>query len=83
MDIVKTLKELYEEKKRLDAAIARLEAACRSKTCEKPAGKEEHGCSGTQEVSRRMRRYWAARRAGKGALNGQAGSVASQSAVSA
>ncbi|HTR38758.1 MAG TPA: hypothetical protein VMH80_22785 [Bryobacteraceae bacterium] len=83
MDIVKTLKELYEEKKRLDAAIARLETRVGPRLAKSRRGRKSMGAAERQEVSRRMRRYWAARRAAKGALNGQAGSVASQSAVSA
>ncbi len=69
MDIVKALRELYNEKKRLDAAIAVLEArirAGRSGAGAKPAkgrrGRKSMSAAERLEVSRRMRLYWEARR---------------------
>ena len=70
MDIVKALRELYHEKKRLDAAIASLEArvkAGRTAFAEKPArgrrGRKSMSAAERLEVSRRMTLYWQARRA--------------------
>ena len=64
MDVTKTLRELYAEKKRLDRVIARLEvqrgaASRRAKT----RGRSTMGPNERLEVSRRMTAYWAARRA--------------------
>jgi hypothetical protein len=66
MDVDKALRELHDEKKRLDCAIATLEARIAEAT-----GKSGHGQRGRKsmspqarlEVSQRMSRYWAARRA--------------------
>ncbi|HUA18875.1 MAG TPA: hypothetical protein VMB25_09030 [Bryobacteraceae bacterium] len=82
MDIVRTLRELYEEKKRLDAAIARLETRVGSRPPKSRRGRKSMGAAERQEVSRRMRRYWESRRAAKAALNSRAKSAA-RSAVSA
>jgi len=69
MDIVKALRELYNEKKRLDAAIAALEARIRgghTGSGAKPAkgrrGRKSMSAAERLEVSRRMRLYWEARR---------------------
>lgn len=64
MDVTKTLRELYAEKKRLDRVIARLEvqrgaASRRVKT----RGRSTMGPEERLEVSRRMTAYWATRRA--------------------
>jgi hypothetical protein len=66
MDFYKALSELYEEKKRLDRAISRVEyrlamlseAPHRSKRGRKNMSTEER-----RQVSERMTAYWAARRA--------------------
>ena len=67
MDVDKALRDLYEEKHRLDVAIATLEAhlqagspgsARRSRRGRKSMSPEER-----LEVSRRMSKYWEARRA--------------------
>lgn len=66
MDLDKALRDLYEEKKHLDRAIARLEARLasldgtrrRSTRGRKGMGPEER-----LKVSARMTAYWAARRA--------------------
>ena len=70
MDIVKALRELHNEKKRLDAAIASLEArakAARTGAARKPArgrrGRKSMGPAERLEVSKRMTQYWEARRA--------------------
>jgi hypothetical protein len=70
MDIVKALRELYIEKKRLDAAIALLEARKKAglATTNTTNGKGRRGrksmsAAERQEVSKRMTLYWEARRA--------------------
>lgn len=70
MDIVKALRELYAEKKRLDSVIASLEArlkAPRAGSAAKPAkgrrGRKGMSAAERQEVSKRMTLYWEARRA--------------------
>ena len=69
MDIVKALRELYTEKKRLDAAITSLEARLRTahKGPSKPAkgrrGRKSMSAAERLEVSARMRTYWQQRRA--------------------
>lgn len=65
MDIRKTIRELYEEKKRLDEVIASLEELQKAKAVESPAkrrGRKSMDVTGRQEVSRRMKKYWADRR---------------------
>jgi hypothetical protein len=63
MDIYKTIRDLVQEKKRLDAVIASLEARSnnglhpRSRRGRKSMSPEERAT-----VSRRMAAYWAARR---------------------
>jgi len=69
MDIAKTLRELYIEKKRLDAAIATLEmrvSAMAKRSGAKPGGRrgrKSMSAAERKEVSRRMTLYWEARRA--------------------
>jgi hypothetical protein len=70
MDIVKALRDLYTEKKRLDAAIAILEArikAGQTGSNLKPAkgrrGRKSMSAAERLEVSKRMTLYWEARRA--------------------
>ena len=70
MDIVKALRELHNEKKRLDASIALLEArlkAGRRGTAPKPPkgrrGRKSMSAAERLEVSKRMTLYWEARRA--------------------
>ena len=63
MDVTKTLRELYAEKKRLDRAIARLESQRGpASTSAKTRGRNTMGPQERLEVSRRMSAYWAARR---------------------
>jgi hypothetical protein len=75
MDIVKALRELHDEKKRLDAAIASLEArskAARTGSVIKPAkgrrGRQNMSAAERLEVSKRMKLYWEARRTQSPAL---------------
>ena len=68
MDIVKALRELYNEKKRLDATIASLEARVKARGSVAKSGKRRRGrksmsAAERQEVSKRMTLYWEARRA--------------------
>jgi hypothetical protein len=70
MDIVKALRELYNEKKRLDTAIALLEARKKagltpttSKNDKGRRGRKSMSPAERQEVSKRMTLYWEARRA--------------------
>ena len=64
MDVNKALRELHEEKRRLDIAIAALEARlgngsrARGRRGRKSMSPEER-----LEVSKRMSKYWEARRA--------------------
>jgi len=68
MDIAKTLRDLYEEKKQVDRAIARLEARLAGMSHRQPKkqlqrrGRKNMGEEERQEVSRRMKAYWASRR---------------------
>lgn len=71
MDIAKALRELYTEKKRLDGAIAALEArtraggnGSRASTAKGRRGRKSMSAAERLEVSRRMTLYWQARRAG-------------------
>jgi hypothetical protein len=69
MDLVKAIRELYREKERLERVIASLEKLQRSAGAT-PALTERAQRRGRkfmdpqerQEVSQRMRKYWAARR---------------------
>src|ERR1700733_3731267 len=70
MDIIKTLRDLYNEKKRLDVAISSLEArlkAVRKGSTKKPSrgrrGRKSMSEAERQEVSKRMTLYWETRRA--------------------
>jgi hypothetical protein len=70
MDILKTLRELNNEKKRLDAAIAALEARkkagylnAREKPVQSRRGRKSMSPAERLEVSKRMTLYWESRRA--------------------
>lgn len=74
MDVNKALRDLYEEKKRLDAAIAALEehlAAISGSTAQGRRGRKSMNPEERLEVSRRMTKYWATRRAQMQALSGE------------
>jgi len=69
MDLHKVIADLYAEKARLERVIASLEELLRtaesSRVPPQPAkrrGRKSMGSVERQEVSRRMRRYWASRR---------------------
>jgi hypothetical protein len=69
MNINKAIRELYEEKKRLDRVIASLEEMQRDAASipngvipEKRRGRKSMDPQARQEVSERMKRYWDARR---------------------
>ena len=68
MNINKAIRELYEEKKRLDHVIASLEEMQRTGALleaalpERRRGRKSMDEQGRQEVSERMKRYWEARR---------------------
>jgi hypothetical protein len=70
MNLDKALRGLYAEKKRLDGAIARLEArlALLSGSPRSRRGRKTMNAEERLEVSRRMSAYWAARRARPGPL---------------
>jgi hypothetical protein len=64
MDVNKALRELHEEKRRLDATIAALEARLGNRTrTHRRRGRKSMSAEERQEVSRRMSKYWEARRA--------------------
>ena len=76
MDLYKAIRELVEEKKRIDRIIASLEAMLASgrlgpqgkmaaKTPGKRRGRKSMSAEERRQVSERMARYWAQRRAGK------------------
>jgi hypothetical protein len=65
MDVDKTLRGLYEEKRRLDAVIASLEAnsGAQAARSAKRRGRKSMSPQERLRVSRRMKRYWENRRA--------------------
>ena len=67
MDLSKALRELYEEKKRLDRVIAALEAGqfalTGKRTKRTRRGRKSMSPEERLAVSKRMSAYWAARRA--------------------
>ena len=68
MNINKTIRELVEEKKRLDRVIGTLEEMQRTGPVEvavlsqKKRGRKSMDGQARQQVSERMKRYWEARR---------------------
>ena len=69
MDLYKAIQDLYAEKEKLERVIASLEELQRAggsvPALPKPArrrGRKSMNSSERQEVSERMRRYWASRR---------------------
>jgi hypothetical protein len=74
MDVNKALRELHEEKRRLDVTIAALEARLGNGTRRnRRRGRKSMSAEERQEVSRRMSKYWEARRAATAALPAGAG----------
>ncbi len=77
MDVNKTLRELHEEKRRLDLTIAALEARLGNTTrTKRRRGRKSMSPEERQEVSKRMSKYWEARRAAAAALEPDAESLA-------
>jgi 4'-phosphopantetheinyl transferase EntD len=71
MDVNKALRELYDEKRRIDAAIATLEAKARSgshRLANSRRGRKSMSAEERTAVSKRMAKYWAGRRAASKAL---------------
>lgn len=66
MDLQKAIRELYEEKERIDGVIASLEQYLKRTNApavpKRRRGRKSMGPEERQEVSARMRSYWAARR---------------------
>ena len=72
MDLYKAIQDLYAEKEKLERVIASLEELQRTagSVAELPRGVQRRGrksmnASERQEVSERMKRYWASRRKGE------------------
>ena len=68
MDVNKALRELHEEKRRLDITIAALEARLGNGSRHRRRGRKSMSADERLEVSRRMSKYWEARRASTTAL---------------
>jgi hypothetical protein len=65
VDLYKTIRELLDERDRLDAIIARLERMQSGEVSTKDSprrGRKSMGPDERREVSERMRRYWESRR---------------------
>ncbi|MBI2687784.1 MAG: hypothetical protein HYX27_15850 [Acidobacteria bacterium] len=66
MDLQKAINELYEEKERIDGVIASLEQYLHRNSGtvipKRRRGRKSMGPEERQEVSARMRSYWASRR---------------------
>jgi hypothetical protein len=72
MDLYKALQDLYAEKERLQRAIESLEELQRTEHLSpavrrdnKQRGRKSMSLEEREEVSKRMKRYWAARRTAK------------------
>ena len=66
MDVDKALRELYDERKRLDRAISRIEsrlAMLSDQPKRSTRGRKSMGAEERLKVSARMTAYWASRRA--------------------
>jgi hypothetical protein len=70
MDLHKTIQDLYAEKEKLERVIASLEELQRAADANshvmgrsKTRGRKSMGSEERQEVSERMKKYWASRRA--------------------
>jgi hypothetical protein len=86
MDVEKTLRELYLEKKVLDSAIANLEKRLREggqNSAPTRRGRKSMSAEERRAVSERMRRHWATRREQMRALESADQPALSVSAVSA
>jgi hypothetical protein len=72
MDLYKAIQDLYAEKEKLERVIASLEELQRTSgslpalpRAQKRRGRKSMNSSERQEVSERMRKYWAGRRQSK------------------
>ncbi|MCC7499533.1 MAG: hypothetical protein IT160_18275 [Bryobacterales bacterium] len=68
MDLLRAIKELEQERQRLDTAIARLEEMLRETKPSQPAkrrGRKRMSSVERRVVAQRMREYWARKRAGQ------------------
>jgi hypothetical protein len=73
MDVNKALRELHEEKRRLDITIAALEARLGSGSRTRGRrGRKSMSAAERLEVSKRMSKYWEARRASAASLQDDA-----------
>ncbi len=72
MDLNKAIRDLHEELKKLNEAIAAMEEFQRTGTLPAPRrrGRRSMGDAERRVVSERMRKYWAARRGKKGSAGG-------------
>ncbi len=79
MDLLKAIRELHEEKKRLDAVIASLELMLAAESrlpklkvrVGRKRGRKSMSREERQQVSERMKKYWASRRnSSKGSPSG-------------
>jgi len=71
VDLLKAIRQLYEEREKLDQVIASLEELQKSAThieqgvLKKRRGRKSMDPQARKEVSERMKRYWASRRKNK------------------
>jgi len=76
VDLYKAIRELYAERKRLDEVIASLEDFQRRAEemlpldLKKRRGRKSMDARARQEVSQRMKQYWASRRKSAGGSSG-------------
>lgn len=78
MDLYKAIQDLYAEKEKLERVIASLEELQRAAgggippqhTSGKRRGRKSMGADERQEVSERMKKYWAKRRGGPSGAEG-------------
>jgi hypothetical protein len=72
MDVNKALRELHEEKRRLDITIAALEARLSNGLRQRRRrGRKSMSAQERLEVSKRMSKYWESRRASAAALQSE------------
>jgi len=77
MDLYKAIQDLYAEKEKLERVIASLEELQRTAGSIPPIpkisrrGRKSMGAEEREEVSERMKKYWAGRRGKKGLSEGQ------------
>lgn len=79
MDVERTLRELYSEKKILDSAISTLERRLQRQSVHsgrKRRGRKNMSVEERRAVSQRMTRYWESRRAQTRALDAAGSAVA-------